>query len=202
MNEQAVVLIFKVPEKGKIKTRLAAQIGEERTFWYYKKMLYDTLENLKKLQQTHIFGFYKGNINLLTVNIPLFEQKGKELGETIYNAFNKIKCIGYKKIAIIGSDSPDLPIHYIQRAFENLEKTDFVIGPAEDGGFYLLLAKELSLHIFKDIVWGSSNVLKVLLQNIVGAGKHYFLLNQWYDIDTKSDLERWLKGKTQFLAFL
>lgn len=194
MKKYALALIFKVPEKGKIKTRLAADIGQQLTLKYYEMMLDSTLKTLEKLKNVDILGFYRGNLGLLNLRIPLFEQSGKDLGEIIYNAFVKIKKLGYQKIAFVGSDSPDLPIDYIENAFTKAENHDFVIGPTEDGGFYLLLAEDLGLEIFNGVIWSSVSVLERLIKNIADRGKDYFLLPKWYDVDDKKTLERWLKG--------
>lgn len=193
MKRRALVLIFKVPEKGKTKTRLAADIGHELALKYYEMMLDGTVKTLEQVKNVDLFGFYRGNLALLNLKMPLFEQLGDDLGLVIHNAFVKIKNLGYQIIGFVGSDSPDLPIDYIENAFTKAENHDFVIGPTEDGGFYLLLAKDLGLELFEGIIWSSTAVLDRLLKNIVNRGKDYFLLPKWYDVDDKKTLDRWLK---------
>lgn len=210
MGECAIGLIFRIPEKGKVKKRLSTKIGEERAFNFYNLMLCETLNNLNQLEKIDIFGFYKGNISLLEDSLSSFfpipleesikvkeflEQKGSDLGEIIINVMAALKDRGYKKVIVIGSDYPSLPREYIVDANRYLEDHDIVIGPTEDGGFYLLGCKKIYPDVFQGIEWGSERVFSRLQKNIVDKNLACFILPCWYDIDRVEDLERWIERR-------
>ncbi|MBM4137419.1 MAG: glycosyltransferase, partial [Nitrospira sp.] len=192
-------------EYGRVKKRLAAEIGEEAALKAYAEMLRATFNNVSKLQCVDIYGFYegeviekggkggfeKGGIFELLKKTPLHPQRGNDLGKRMYNAIKWLSQKGYKKVALIGSDSPDLPSSFIKDAFERLESHELVIGPAEDGGYYLIGMKKPMDILFKNMQWGSNNVLKDTITHAVNAGINYFLLPQWYDVDNLNSLNQW-----------
>ena len=114
-------------------------------------------------------------------------QNGNDLGERMYNAFKSGFQKRYKKIVIIGTDIYDLNSEIIEEAFAKLEKSDFVIGPAEDGGYYLLGMKSMSKEIFFNKKWGTNSVLKDTLNNL--SHKNVELLQTKNDIDVYEDLK-------------
>ncbi len=191
MHGDAICLIFRVPEVGKVKTRLAKEIGEIKAYEYYRCMLNVTINKALKIDSAVLIGFYSGKKPKNGYNFPLYKQIGKDLGEIILNAVKKLKSLGYRKVVVIGSDSPDLPDEFIKDAFKLLDKTDFVIGPTEDGGFYLLGLTDIYDSIFCEVNWGSHNVFESLLKNIIRQKKSFLLLPIWYDIDSKKELLRW-----------
>lgn len=191
---KALALIFRVPELGQVKSRLASEIGVERAFFYYNKMLYETLEKLMGYKEADIIGFYKGSKEKVNFNIDLVQQKGENLGEIILESISELLDRGYQKVIVVGSDSPDLPTNFISEAFDMLGSSDIVIGPSEDGGFYLLGCKtKIDSAIFYDIKWGSSSVLKSLKENLQLANIKYSELPIWYDVDDLNSLNRWLR---------
>jgi hypothetical protein len=123
--------------------------------------------------------------------IPLYSQQGVDLGERMCNAVKLLFNKGYEKVSLIGADSPDLPLPFITEAFEKLDSYDLVIGPSEDGGYYLISMNKPFDTIFKDINWGHDNVLKDTVSKAKAAGISYFLLPQWYDIDDLNSFNRW-----------
>ena len=227
-KKSALGIFFKIPVLGKVKKRLAAEIGEDEAFKAYGSMLKATIENVSRLRGIDLYGFYEGEItslnptlasdnppNLLlekvgaTRNrgneggfekggileflkkIPLYPQKGSNLGEKMYDAIKWLFNKKYKKISLIGSDSPDLPLTFIIDAFEKLDSYNLVIGPSEDGGYYLIGMSKPYDRIFKNIKWGHDSVLKETISNANAAGISYFLLPEWYDIDDLNSLDRW-----------
>ncbi len=199
-NNSALGIMFRIPEHGKVKKRLAAKIGDEITLKIYKMMLHETMENISRLSNVAIYGFYEGSLSanldtLKTVrNIP---QTGKDLGERMLNAFKWLFKKGYKKVIMIGSDSPDIPLFYIQEAFLRLNTSELVIGPAEDGGYYLIGLRKPIDSLFKDIRWGSSEVLTDTIKIAERKRISYSLLPQWYDIDDMENLKRWIPQHIQ-----
>lgn len=205
-NKSALGIFFRIPVYGKVKKRLAAEIGEEAALIAYKSMLNVTINNVLKVQDTDIFGFYEGTETFLHITlspfikcgqkiflekISLIPQKGKNLGQRMFNA---VKCLfekGYGRVSLIGVDSPDLPLSFIIDAFKKLDSYELVIGPSEDGGYYLIGITKPIKDLFANIHWGSSNVLNETISTAEHCRINYFLLPCWYDIDNLNDLLRW-----------
>ncbi len=198
-NKSALGIMFRIPEYGKVKKRLAAQIGLDMALKTYAAMLYETIDNISKLTDIDIYGFYEGLASTQNDIFKKFQpmpQKGKDLGEKMLNAVQWLFEKGYNKIVLIGADSPDLPIYYIRDAFSKLNHHELVIGPAGDGGYYLIGMNKPLNNIFKDIQWGSSNVMKDTISIAKNEGIRYFLLPEWYDIDDAENLRKWKKQQS------
>ncbi len=197
-NKFALGILFRLPEFGKVKTRLASQTGDDIALQAYQAMLYETIRNVQKLKGIDIYGFYDGKIEgelEFAETICCIPQKGRNLGQRMSNALNHLFKLGYKKTTLIGSDSPDLPLQYIQKAFYKLTTYELVLGPAKDGGYYLIGMSKPLHEIFKGIYFGSKDVLKKTLMKANQADIRVFLLPEWYDIDDLSSLKLWLKNQ-------
>ena len=202
-TKSALGIFFRIPTHGKVKKRLANEIGEDAALTAYESMLEATIENVSRLKGIDLYGFYEGGIippnpPLLKggrgdyINkMPLILQKGNNLGERMYNAIQWLFDNGYQKVSLIGTDSPDLPLAFIKDAFQKLDSYKLVIGPSEDGGYYLIGMKNPFDMLFKNIEWGSDKVLKYTVSKAHSAGISYFLLPEWYDIDDLRSLSRW-----------
>ena len=195
MSTSAIGLIFRVPEKGKVKKRLEKLIGVEKTFFYYKNMLDETINKLLILKDVDFYGFYKGDRKKIAYNINLIEQRSNDLGEIILDAISSLKNKGYEKTVILGSDSPDLPLEFITKTFEYLDDFDVVLGPSEDGGFYLLgCNKNFDAEVLKNVDWGGPTVLSTIKDNLMTLKLNFQELPFWYDIDGLDSLKRWLNN--------
>lgn len=193
-NKSAIGIMFRIPEYGMVKQRLAAQIGRDEALKAYSSMLYETINNISKIKGIDIFGFYEGRVSQqegLLKNFATFPQHGNDLGEKMLNAVNRIFNMGYDKAILIGSDSPDTPVSFITDAFEQLDSHRLVIGPSSDGGYYLIGMNSPVDSVFKGINWGHHNVLKETISAAEEEGISYFLLPEWYDIDDLDTLMRW-----------
>ena len=194
-TKSALGIFFRFPALGKVKKRLADEIGENAALTAYESMLKSTIENVTKLEGIDIYGFYEGegtSLNPLpSITVPLISQKGNNLGERMYKAIQWLFDNGYQKASLIGTDSPDLPLAFIKDAFQKLDSYKLVIGPSEDGGYYLIGMKNPFDMLFKNIEWGSDKVLKYTVSKAHSAGISYFLLPEWYDIDDLRSLSRW-----------
>ena len=185
-----LLLIFtRNPELGKCKTRLAATVGNEAALEIYKFLLQHTIsitENLDFDKQI----YYSEEVWEEDVwNAKTFEkklQKGIDLGERMQNAFIDGFKAGYKNICIIGSDMFDLSQNDLENAFRQLDNHDFVVGPAEDGGYYLLGMNSLNEKLFQDKAWGTGNVLKHTLADL--EGENYTSLATRNDVDLYEDI--------------
>ena len=108
------------------------------------------------------------------------------------NAFEKVFSAGSQKVIIVGTDIPDLSKEVIIKAFELLDSNDVVIGPAKDGGYYLLGMKKMHTKLFDKIEYSTSSVLSETLLKIKELNLTYHLLPELRDIDTEEDLLNWL----------
>ncbi len=189
-SKNALIIFTRNPELGKCKTRLAKSIGEKSALDIYKYLLQHTAK-ISKEARADRYVFYSEDIKKEDLwDITTFRKKlqyGYDLGARMENAFSELFQMGYEKIVIIGSDLLDLTSSHIEKAFYSLNKNDVVIGPAKDGGYYLLGIKKLHPTIFKNKVWGTSTVLKDTLNDIQNCT--FDLLEELNDIDTFEDIK-------------
>ncbi|MDF1518193.1 MAG: TIGR04282 family arsenosugar biosynthesis glycosyltransferase [Lutibacter sp.] len=191
MKTDALIIFTRNPELGKVKTRLAATIGDEKALEVYKHLLLHT-KSETKLLACDKFVFYDTSIIENDIWPETIYQKkiqsGEDLGEKMYQAFELLFSLGYKNCLIVGSDLFDLKKEIIDAAFQKLQENDVVIGPAEDGGYYLLGLKKLNSALFKNKDWGTSTVLTDTLKDL--NSQSVFLMETLNDIDTFEDLKR------------
>lgn len=195
-TKNALVVMLKVPVAGKVKTRLTPPLKKEDAARLYKCFIQDIFSRISTLNGIDIIAAYTPkNLaerikRIVPVNTMLIPQKGNDLGERLQNIFSQLFSIGYKKVAIIGTDSPDLPVEYIKKSFSSLNKnTSIVIGPSRDGGYYLIAMSRYSEEVFKDIPWSTNTVFKKTLEKAKKAGLLPALLPEWYDVDETDDLK-------------
>lgn len=190
MNENLILIFTRNPELGKVKTRLAKGVGDVNALAIYKILLDHTQQITSKVQATKRVMYSETIVTNDLWSNYIFEKKaqvGDDLGERMHNAFAEGFANGYQKIVIIGSDMYDLTTNDIEHAFDKLEDNDIVIGPAEDGGYYLLGMKAISENLFKNKEWGTDTVLKDTLKDIKNL--KYYLLKEKNDIDTFEDIK-------------
>jgi len=191
MTKNLLMIFTRNPELGKVKTRLAKTIGDQKALEVYKLLLNKTKEVTQNLASDKAV-YYSVKIRENDIwNTDIYQkhlQSGVDLGERMKNAFQKAFESGYEKVAIIGSDLYDLTPSHIQTAFEKLDTNDVVIGPAEDGGYYLLATKKVYPKIFKNKNWGTSSVRKDTLNDLKNGSIH--LLEKLNDIDVYEDLKK------------
>jgi uncharacterized protein len=198
-SQNALIIFIKNPTKGLVKTRLAETVGDEKALEIYLQLLEKT-HNIVTNVNCKKYLYYSEKIikNDIWEN-DIFEkklQKGNDLGERMLNAFSEIfELEGVKNVAIIGSDCPSLPPSFIDKAFEELRFNSFVIGPAYDGGYYLLAMRQLRYEVFDKIIWSGPLVLSDTLKKINKMVKTHYLLPALPDVDTSNDWENYLKLK-------
>lgn len=191
MKNESLLLIFtKNPDRGKVKTRLAKDIGEENALKIYNILLKHSHQITSGLKHTK-YVYYSENIPEKDLwNSGSFIKKlqqGDDLGEKMENAFKEGFSEGYRKIVIIGSDLYELELRDIQDSFNALDGNDYVIGPAKDGGYYLLGMKSFNSDIFRNKNWSTSSVFSETLRDFKG-GKIKILRTQ-NDIDVLDDIK-------------
>ena len=197
---KALIIFIKNPVLGKVKTRLAATVGDVTAFEVYKKLLNHT-QKITLLTDADKFLFYSDFLQREDEwpNDRFIKhlQKGNDLGERMCNAFENTFLNKYQKVIIIGSDCIDLSAAFIEDAYLLLNDRDVVIGPAKDGGYYLLGMKTPHPYLFKNVSWSTSQVLKQTLSICKSQHLNYSLLPTLTDIDVENDLS--FEQKKMFL---
>ncbi len=195
-----LLLVFtRNPELGKCKTRLAAKVGDESALDIYKFLLNHTAaltQNVNAAKQV----WYSEEIWMNDIwDNAVYDkrlQQGTDLGVRMANAFQAGFASGFERVIVIGSDMYDLSEDDLEKAFTILKVKDFVIGPAEDGGYYLLGMKAFNAEVFKNKTWGTSSVLQNTLNDL--KNENIKLLEARNDVDVYEDI-----GTTDaFLPFL
>ncbi len=194
-NTNLLMIFVKNPEKGKVKTRLAARVGDDKAFRIYLKLLKHTLkiaQQAKAEKQVWYSSFIDSDDKLEERGFAKKLQSGQHLGERMEGAFQKAFESGHKNVVIIGSDCPDITAEVIEEAFNRLDQdsTDVVIGPSEDGGYYLLGMNSFYPGLFRGIEWSTGQVLPSTLDKIKKLELRKHMLKELNDIDTLQDLEK------------
>jgi len=201
-SEIIIGIMAKYPEEGMVKTRLVPPLTYGQAAGLYEAILLDTIETVNKLDPylKKVIFYYPENKETYFNDISgpdwlVLTQSGKDLGQRLGNAF-----LGFKDskspMIIIGSDSPALPGQYLTDSTALLQDNDIVLGPTEDGGFYLIAIKDISRSfiedLFKNIRWSTSDTLSDIIENVKIVNKKFALGGKWYDIDTAQDIEKFL----------
>lgn len=190
MSKKLLLIFTKNPELGKCKTRLAKSIGDTAALEVYKKLLQHTAKVTQDLSADKVVFYNIKPIDQDDFSSTHFSkktQRGNDLGEKMSNAFQEGFQNNYEKVVIIGSDLYDLQTRDIDEAFLQLTHNDYVIGPAKDGGYYLLGMKKFTPEVFQEINWSTATVLKETLHIL--KNKKVALLTQKNDIDTIDDIK-------------
>ncbi len=189
-SKNALIIFTRNPELGKCKTRLAATVGNECALEIYKFLLNHTVAITKGLTADK-YVFYSEQVRENDLwDETIYRKKsqfGEDLGSRMQNAFTELFEMGYERLIIIGSDMYDLSQLELENAFVTLEQNDYVIGPAEDGGYYLLGMKETLPSLFVNKLWGADSVLEATLNDL--KSKHVGILTEKNDVDYYEDIK-------------
>ncbi len=189
-HNRHLIIFIKNPVLGKVKTRLAAGIGNEKALEVYTQLLEITRNAALKSDCTRNV-FYSDEIENDAWDEDKFNkfvQEGHSLGDRMKNAFVQVFALGADEAIIIGSDCPELSSEIINEAFEMLDAKDAVIGPAKDGGYYLLGMKKLHPFLFEGKKWSTDSVFGDTVIDLKENGLSFGLLPQLSDVDTVDDL--------------
>jgi len=190
MNDSILIVFVKNPRLGKVKTRLAKTIGQEKALKIYHKLLKHTEATISQLSCDIALYFSDGIENDAPWNKSHYKkniQSGKDLGERMQSAFRDQFQNHYNQVVIIGSDLWDLNPTILEEAFNELSSHDVVVGPAKDGGYYLLGLNDMQPALFKNKSWSTPEVLEQTLLDL--QNQNVKLLNTLNDIDTFEDLK-------------
>lgn len=195
INHSLLLIFAKNPILHRVKTRLAQDIGAINALTIYRHLLmvtHDITISLRVSKALYYSDFIPTTDGWSTSSYEKRLQQGADLGVRMANAFDEGFDAGFRNIIIIGSDNVELTQAIIEQAFNQLKTHDFVIGPAVDGGYYLLGMKKLNCSIFENKEWSTPTVLNDTLKSIQKLGKTYYLLPELRDVDTSDDLgELW-----------
>jgi rSAM/selenodomain-associated transferase 1 len=192
LSTTALVIFVRNPISGQVKTRLAKDIGDERALEIYLQLLQHTLEITRGLSFRK-FIYYADEVSDYDLwSVPGYtkrKQNGNDLGERMLNSFKELFDQGFTRIIIIGSDCLQLKTETLEEAVALLESNAAVIGPASDGGYYLLGLTKFYPALFIDKPWSTDKVFAKTIADFNQQGISYALLEELSDIDDSTDLE-------------
>ncbi len=193
-------IFVKNPQAGQVKTRLGRTLGGEAAAEVYAAFVDDLLDRMRSVADHRILAYAPQSpeareffLDLAGEDFELWSQPEGDLGVRMQAFFDASFVGGAERVVLIGSDAPDLPVRYIVQAFAELRRTDCVLGPAVDGGYYLIGQRAPGRAVFSGVDWSGAGVLDQTAQRIAVLGASLELLPPWYDIDTADDL-RMLRG--------
>jgi rSAM/selenodomain-associated transferase 1 len=193
----AVVIMAKVPEAGAVKTRLCPPLSPQEAAALYQAFLLDKIAQVRTLKAAVPVIAYTPCTGCrffseLAADFILLPQQGADLGERLANSLAQLLAEGYSGALAIDSDTPTLPTAYLQQAIDLIAtpRTDVVLGPSEDGGYYLIGLNQVHRELFENIAWSTDAVMPQTVQRAAAKGLHIARLPSWFDVDTPPDLDR------------
>jgi uncharacterized protein len=199
MPDTALVVMARYPEAGKTKTRLARTIGDEETLRLYQAFLTDLAWKFAGQTFDLHWAHTPAQVDYLCVIANLapsliqymqsFPQQGKDLGARLHNVFRWTRDHEYQRTIVIGSDSPQISLEIVAQAQKALDKAEVVLGPADDGGYYLI-AMRRPYDVFRDIPMSTSAVAHMTIELAESQGLKVHTLENLFDIDELPDLLR------------
>jgi rSAM/selenodomain-associated transferase 1 len=188
--KDCLMIFVKNPVPGQVKTRLSPPLTMLESCRIYSSFVQDVLSMSLKVSADLKMIACSGDLSHLKISseFAFMDQGEGDLGDRLARAFRWSFRRGFSKTIVLGSDAPSLPAQFVSKAFQFLDQNDLVIGPAWDGGYYLIGLKNFAPSLFKDIEWSTQ---KTLLQTLLKAKKlkkKIRLLPSWYDVDTYGDL--------------
>ena len=194
-----LILFAKYWEPGQVKTRLAADVGERAAAELFLRFLELSLERLSGVADRRVLYFSPANRErefraLAASEWELTPQTAGDLGQRLQRSAVESFQLGFERVVVVGSDSPTIPCSEVARAFSLLGTSRVVLGPADDGGYYLVGFRRPLVDMFDAIPWGTDQVWPTTLKRLAAAGLRersgYAILDSWYDIDRLPQLRR------------
>lgn len=192
----AKIVFSRYPRRGAVKTRLEPSLGAEGCLDFHRCLLSDTVERVASLPgPTYVYldgrpekpDWWLGSELDLPPAVFIRRQEGSDLGQRMWNACRKLKN-QYDRLVLLGTDSPTVPLAYIEAACRPRKGRCYCVGPATDGGYYLLAFSRLHQEVFSAMPWGTNQVLQQTLERI--PRQETVLLPRWFDVDRPADLQR------------
>jgi hypothetical protein len=182
-------------EPGKVKTRLASGVGADRASQIYRAFVATVSARFAGIADQQTVCYWPADrrqefAELCGTDWMLIPQASGDLGQRMSLFFEEAFSRGANRVVLIGSDSPTIPREFVERAFTLLEEHDVVLGPTDDGGYYLVGARKRTPAIFEEVSWSTPSVWEQTIARLQAFGLTYAQLPQWYDVDEAADLER------------
>ncbi|MFQ5881480.1 MAG: TIGR04282 family arsenosugar biosynthesis glycosyltransferase [Candidatus Methylomirabilales bacterium] len=192
-----VAIMAKAPRAGEVKSRLCPPLSTEEAAELYRCFLLDKIEQVRMLKEASPAIAYtpaEGRIFFeeWAPGFVLVLQRGTDLGTRLANSFDQLFAKGYGGALVIDTDTPTLPAGFLQQALDLIatQQIDVVLGPSEDGGYYLIGLRTLHRELFEEMAWSTAQVLPETIRRAEAKGLKIACLPPWFDIDTPDDLER------------
>lgn len=194
--ERSLLVFAKAPQPGKVKTRLARAMGDERAAELYRRMGKAIIEAVRggDFETSVLYAPAEALPAMrawLGISLRLMPQAGDDLGHRMNTAITEALETS-RRVCLIGTDSPDVDAARVSEAFEAMAGTDVVLGPARDGGYYLIALSEPHPELFQGIPWSTDRVLEATLEQASAAGLAVRLLETLADVDEPADVPGWL----------
>lgn len=195
-NRDVLLVVAKQPAPGHTKTRLSPPLSPEQASELYSCFLADTLDLIRQIDGVERVIAYlpmdaSGYFKNLAPDFQLSQQVGADLGARLDNSLTKYLSLGYKHVVIMDSDSPTLPAEYLSEAFRALsDGADVVLGPCDDGGYYLIGCKEPIPRLLREVRMSTPTVAADTASLASKVGLHLAQLPTWYDVDDAESLIR------------
>jgi rSAM/selenodomain-associated transferase 1 len=192
--KSALIIFVRNPVLGKVKTRIAKDMGDNAALEIYKQLITHThsITNSLDLDRYIFYADYVNENDVWENSIYQKElQSGNDLGERMYNAFELLFSKGYKKVCIIGSDCFELSKDIIEEGFNLLESNDAVIGPSLDGGYYLIGMSTFIPQVFQNKNWSTDTVYSDTLSDFSKYHISHYTLPELSDVDNADDCKRY-----------
>jgi rSAM/selenodomain-associated transferase 1 len=193
----AVAIMAKAPRPGTVKTRLCPPLLPTEAAALYRCFLLDKITAVGALADTQPVVAYtpddaRAEFDGLAPGFSLMAQRGRDLGARLHSTLASLLAAGHTGAIAVDSDTPTLPGAFLQQAVQCLSRPgpDVVLGPTEDGGYYLIGVRRAHRELFDGVPWSTSDVLDVTLRRAAKAGLRAACLPSWFDVDTPDDLER------------
>ena len=197
MRRVAVAIMAKAPVAGAVKTRLTPPLTALAATRLYRSFLLDKIDQVRALKDTHAVVGYtpaeaSGVFEELAPGFELLLQRGQDLGARLANGLAELLTHGHVAAVAIDSDTPTLPPAFLQQGVDLLlhGDADVVVGPCDDGGYYLIGVRAERPELFEGMPWSTPDVLPETLRRARAAGLTTTCLPEWFDVDTPADLER------------
>jgi rSAM/selenodomain-associated transferase 1 len=198
-----LVLFARPPKPGEVKPRLAAALGDEKALALHRAFLLDSMELLHRVSPHGIrpavawsgaAAEASASFTDALRGVEILEQQGDDPGQRMSGVLADLLARGHDCVAIIGDDTPALPLGHLLAAFELLRDRDLVLGPSSDGGYYLLGARAVVPEIFRGISWGTDRVLAETLKLLKILGLPRVQLPVYRKVDGPEDLDELRSG--------
>ncbi|MGO9122088.1 MAG: TIGR04283 family arsenosugar biosynthesis glycosyltransferase [Desulfomonilaceae bacterium] len=210
LSRNHVIVFTRYPEAGKTKTRLKAELGPEGAAELQRVMSEHAIGRVRELAKTGPISvevrYQGGSTSLmkqwLGADVLYREQDGNDLGDRMLRAFDEAFRDGAGHVLLIGTDCSGISAQILEKGFQELERNDLVLGPAADGGYYLIGLKRVYPELFSTIPWGTENVLERSLGIARLQGLSTILLDLLHDVDRPEDLDIWRNIERSFASLI